>query len=126
VKVAKIAYALLVLAMPSVVSQAQTTQHETRFLAMRWAQYYSASYQVPVELVFAIIDEESAWDPYAVSEKGAVGLMQLMPGTAARFGVRNLPRAEYLQQQCFKTLVHLVEFINEKYARAIFVAQGTN
>jgi soluble lytic murein transglycosylase-like protein len=37
----------------------------------------------------AIIDEESAWNPYAVSEKGAVGLMQLMPQTALRFGVRN-------------------------------------
>ena len=37
----------------------------------------------------AIIDEESAWNPYAVSEKGAVGLMQLMPQTALRFGVRD-------------------------------------
>jgi soluble lytic murein transglycosylase-like protein len=39
--------------------------------------------------VAAIIDEESGWNPYAVSNKGAVGLMQLMPRTAARFGVRN-------------------------------------
>jgi soluble lytic murein transglycosylase-like protein len=37
----------------------------------------------------AIIDEESAWNPYAVSEKGAVGLMQLMPETALRFGVHD-------------------------------------
>ena len=37
----------------------------------------------------AIIDEESEWNPYAVSEKGAVGLMQLMPQTALRFGVRD-------------------------------------
>jgi soluble lytic murein transglycosylase-like protein len=37
----------------------------------------------------AIIDEESGWNPYAVSEKGAVGLMQLMPQTALRFGVRD-------------------------------------
>jgi soluble lytic murein transglycosylase-like protein len=42
-----------------------------------------------VDLVMAIIEEESAWNPYAVSGKGAVGLMQLMPETALRFGVRN-------------------------------------
>ena len=55
----------------------------------RWAAYYSATYHVPVELVDAIIQVESDWDPYAISNKGAVGLMQLMPETAYRFGVRN-------------------------------------
>jgi soluble lytic murein transglycosylase-like protein len=44
---------------------------------------------VPADLVMAIIDEESGWNPYAISDKGAVGLMQLMPQTAARFEVRN-------------------------------------
>jgi soluble lytic murein transglycosylase-like protein len=60
-----------------------------RDLSARWAEYYAKAYRVPVDLVDAIIEEESAWNPYAVSEKGAVGLMQLMPLTAARFGVRN-------------------------------------
>ncbi len=55
----------------------------------RWAAYYSAAYHVPVELVDAIIQVESDWHPYAISSKGAVGLMQLMPETAYRFGVRN-------------------------------------
>jgi soluble lytic murein transglycosylase-like protein len=54
-----------------------------------WAAYYAAVYQVPVELVDAIIDVESGWKPYAVSNKGAAGLMQLMPETAYSFGVRN-------------------------------------
>jgi len=58
-------------------------------LSARWAEYYAAVYQVPVELVAAIIDEESGWNPYAVSKKGAAGIMQLMPATAVRFGVRN-------------------------------------
>lgn len=62
---------------------------EVRVVSMRWAEYYAAVYQVPVDLVLAIIDEESGWNPYAVSDKGAVGLMQLMPQTALRFGVRN-------------------------------------
>jgi soluble lytic murein transglycosylase len=50
---------------------------------------YAAHYNVPQELISALIDVESAWNPRAVSEKGALGLMQLMPGTARRFGARN-------------------------------------
>jgi soluble lytic murein transglycosylase-like protein len=36
-----------------------------------------------------VITAESAYDPDAVSSAGAVGLMQLMPGTAQRYGVAN-------------------------------------
>jgi len=64
-------------------------KRQMRDLAARWAEYYAAVYRVPVDLVEAIIDEESGWDPCAVSSKGAAGLMQLMPGTAVRFGVHN-------------------------------------
>lgn len=42
---------------------------------------------VPSDFVRAIIKVESAFDEYAVSSKGAKGLMQLMPATARRFGV---------------------------------------
>ena len=57
--------------------------------AQQWADHYATVYQVPAELVHAIIEVESGWRPDAVSPKGAVGLMQLMPATAAAFGVRN-------------------------------------
>lgn len=40
-------------------------------------------------LVNAVISTESAWNTQAVSDKGAMGLMQLAPGTAERFGVEN-------------------------------------
>jgi len=58
-------------------------------VSARWAAYWAGVYNVPVELVEAIIDVESGWNPYAVSDEGAVGLMQLMPETANRFGLHN-------------------------------------
>ena len=45
--------------------------------------------QVDPQLVHAIIKVESEYDPKAVSRKGAMGLMQLIPETAQRFGVEN-------------------------------------
>lgn len=49
----------------------------------------SALHGVDPRLVDAIIRTESSYRPAAVSRAGAVGLMQLMPGTARRYGVRN-------------------------------------
>ena len=41
-------------------------------------------------LIKAVMQVESAFDRYAISRKGASGLMQLMPGTADRYGVESL------------------------------------
>jgi soluble lytic murein transglycosylase-like protein len=60
-----------------------------RIAATEWAHYYADQYAVPMDLVEAIIDVESGWQPNAVSPKGAVGLMQLMPATAVTFGITN-------------------------------------
>ncbi len=46
-------------------------------------------HQVDVRLLHAVIQAESAYDAGAISSAGAVGLMQLMPDTARRYGVSN-------------------------------------
>jgi soluble lytic murein transglycosylase-like protein len=49
----------------------------------------ASRHQIDPQLVHAIIKVESEYDPKAVSRKGAMGLMQLIPETALRFGVAN-------------------------------------
>ena len=54
----------------------------------------SAKHGLPHWLVAAVIHAESLYNPQAVSRAGAVGLMQLMPATAARYGVYNRQNPE--------------------------------
>lgn len=69
-------------------------QHRSR-MQRKLAQYKpyikaaAARYDLPEELIAGVIWQESRANPRAVSHCGAMGLMQLMPGTARNLGVRN-------------------------------------
>lgn len=53
----------------------------------------SQEHGIDIELLQALIATESGFDSTAVSPKGAVGLMQIIPATAQRYGVRGDPKA---------------------------------
>jgi len=86
-------YRLLVL---SARDLTESGDHYNLSLLARAAQYDSiieraaVSSAVPPNLLRAVIVVESGFNSRAVSKRGAVGLMQLLPATASRFGVSNL------------------------------------
>ena len=51
-------------------------------------------YSLERNLVQAVIHAESCFDPYAISSKGARGLMQIMPDTARMLGIKNIAAVE--------------------------------
>ena len=69
--------------------QAQPSRTPTRLEAEYYVAAYAQHYGVPIAFVRAIVQQESGWHRCAISHKGAVGLMQLMPSTAVRLGVRD-------------------------------------
>ena len=79
---------LLVLISASSVCWADTPQ-QARQEAEYYVRTYAQHYGVPVDFVRSIVEQESGWQRCAVSRKGAVGLMQLMPETARQLGVRD-------------------------------------
>jgi soluble lytic murein transglycosylase-like protein len=61
-------------------------------------------------LIHAVVRVESAYDPLAVSRAGAVGLMQLMPETAKRYGVRD---SRNPTQNLYAGVLHLRNLIQQ-------------
>lgn len=71
-------------------------------------------HQVNPHLIAAVIRAESAFNPRALSPKGARGLMQLMPATAKRYGVRT---AELFQpERNIEAGVRYLSFLTDRFA----------
>jgi len=73
---------------------------------------YSKKYDISVSLIKAIITAESCFNERALSPKGAQGLMQLMPPTAKRFGVKNSFNADANIQGGVRYLRYLLNYFD--------------
>jgi soluble lytic murein transglycosylase-like protein len=79
--------------------------------AEKLVQEAASRHQVDPALVRAVIETESNWNPAARSARGAVGLMQLIPTTAQRFGVNDA----YSPQQNVDAGVRYLKLLLERY-----------
>ncbi len=76
-------------------------------------------HRVDPALVRAVIEAESGWNPRAISRKGAVGLMQLVPGTAVRFGAGDALNPKQNLDAGVRYLRTLLERYNGDLVRSI-------
>ncbi len=73
----------------SKVSTSQSVSRASRQELEKIVDEKSRFYGVDSKLIKEMIKEESAWNPNAISPKGAMGIMQLMPQTAILMGVKD-------------------------------------
>jgi soluble lytic murein transglycosylase-like protein len=74
---------------------------------------------VETHLVHSVIRAESNYNAAAVSSKGALGIMQLIPATARRFGVSNIFDAQDNIRGGVRYLRFLLDYYQNDYAKAI-------
>lgn len=77
-------------------------------------QSIARKYRVEHTLIHSIIRAESNYDRFAVSSKGALGLMQLMPSTAIQYGVKNVFDPRENIEGGVKYLKDLIKLYNGK------------
>jgi soluble lytic murein transglycosylase-like protein len=79
----------------------------------------AAEHALPPQLIHSVIKVESNYNPYAVSNKGAMGIMQLIPETARRFGVTNVFNPEENIRGGAKYLRYLLDLYGGSYPLAL-------
>lgn len=75
---------------PPPVTAMKDINSPNRKLVETWVKQIAPRYAIDPRLVMAVIQAESGFNPSALSPKNARGLMQLIPETAARFGVKDV------------------------------------
>jgi len=85
----------------------------------QFIEHYARRYRVDPILIRAVIQVESNFDPNCMSNKGARGLMQLMPGTAKRYGVAQILDPEQNIQGGVHYLADLLEMFYDDLPRAL-------
>lgn len=80
---------------------------------------YAEKYRIDPTLVRAVIQVESDFNPATVSHKGARGLMQLMPATAKRFGVKSIHDPEENIRGGIQYLAYLTRLFRDDLPRAL-------
>jgi soluble lytic murein transglycosylase-like protein len=89
-------------------------RHDRRTRYDEIIERYAAKYGVDPVLVRAVIQVESDFNPMCISNKGARGLMQLMPGTAKRYGVTRIHDPEQNIHGGIRYLAYLLELFGDK------------
>lgn len=86
------------------------------------AESAARNYDVSLDLINSVIQVESNYNTLAVSPKGAQGIMQLMPQTAARFGVRN----SFDPKENIDGGVRYLKFLQDLFKDDVLVAAAYN
>jgi soluble lytic murein transglycosylase-like protein len=79
----------------------------------------AAEQSLPAELIHSVIKVESNYNPYAISPKGALGMMQLIPATARRFGVSDVFNPVDNIQGGARYLKYLLDLYHGNYPLAL-------
>jgi soluble lytic murein transglycosylase-like protein len=102
-----------------VVQTAQGQAQSPSALFSPTVERIAAEQALPPELIHSVIKAESNYNPFAVSAKGALGIMQLVPETARRFGVSNTFDAVENIQGGARYLKYLLDFYHGDYPLAL-------
>ncbi len=81
---------MIAMAPTTITTDVERVHHYSRQEISRAISYYAKRYRLAPALLRAVIKAESDFRQHAVSRKGAVGLMQLTPATAASLRVANI------------------------------------
>jgi soluble lytic murein transglycosylase-like protein len=83
------------------------------------ADHYARKNKIPEALVRSMISVESSYDPLAVSHKGAMGLMQIMPAVAGEMNVDDPFSPEQNVEAGTGYLKKLINYYNGDYTKAL-------